>query len=157
MEGSEEEIRYVKVSELQPKMGGVNIIVKILDLGEEREVRTRRGETRRLREVRVADETGSILMTLWDDQGSEFKDNDTIKIVNGYISLVRGHMRLGLGRYGSFEETDEVIEEVSEEPDMSEREYKMEYDRRWKRYGSRGGTYGGRGGYGGGRGERGRE
>ena len=157
MEGSEEEIRYVKVSELQPKMGGVNIIVKILDLGEEREVRTRRGETRRLREARVADETGSILMTLWDDQGSDFKDNDTIKIVNGYISLVRGHMRLGLGRYGSFEDTDEVLEEVSEEPDMSEKEYEMEHDRRWRGYGSRGGSYRGRGGYGGGRGERGRE
>ncbi|MCD6111155.1 MAG: single-stranded DNA-binding protein [Thermoplasmata archaeon] len=138
-------------------MGGVNIIVKILDLGEEREVRTRRGETRRLREARVADETGSILMTLWDDQGSDFKDNDTIKIVNGYISLVRGHMRLGLGRYGSFEDTDEVLEEVSEEPDMSEKEYEMEYDRRWRGYGSRGGSYRGRGGYGGGRGERGRE
>lgn len=157
MEGSEEEIRYVKVSELQPKMGGVNIIVKILDLGEEREVRTRRGETRRLREARVADETGSILMTLWDDQGSNFRDNDTIKIVNGYISLVRGHMRLGLGRYGSFEETEEVIEEVSEEPDMSEKEYEMEYDRRGRTYGSRRGFNRGRGGYGGMRADRGRE
>ncbi|MCD6383340.1 MAG: single-stranded DNA-binding protein [Thermoplasmata archaeon] len=126
MEGNNEELEYVKVKDLQPKMGNVNIVVKILDMGEEREVRTRRGDTRRLREVRVADSTGSILMTLWDDQGKDFKENDTIMIVNGYISLVRGHMRLGLGRYGSFEDTDEVVEEVSEEPDMSEKEYEME-------------------------------
>ena len=35
---------------------------------------------------------------------------DTLKIDNGYISLLRGHMRLNVGKYGSMAEAEEGIE-----------------------------------------------
>jgi len=42
------------------------------------------------------------------------------KVTNGFIKLFKGKMQLNLGRYGSVEEVDEVIEEVNLDNNLSE-------------------------------------
>lgn len=78
-------------------------------------------------EVVIADDTGKITLTLWDDQPKDIRDGEVLKIDNGYISLLRGHMRLNVGKYGTLSESDEDIE-PSEELDMSEKEYENQYN-----------------------------
>jgi replication factor A1 len=48
----------------------------------------------------ISDETGSIKLTLWNEQISQVKVNDNIKIENGYISSFQGQIQLNIGRYG---------------------------------------------------------
>ena len=116
-------------------------------------------------DVLVGDETGSVYMTLWDDNIENVKENDVIDIKNGYIGLFKGSMRLNLGRYGSYSASSSTIESINAENNLSDKQYEQERrDRpryggggygggdRGRRYGSGGGSGGGGGGYGGGSG-----
>lgn len=122
----EEEI--VKVNQLSPQSKKVNVVVKVLSIGETKEIASKFGGMTRVTEAVVGDETGTILMSLWEDQVNEIKENEVIEITNGYVSLVRSHMRLNVGKYGSMAKSETEINEVNEENDMSSKEY--EYQRR---------------------------
>ena len=74
--------------------------------------------------------------------------NDVVLVDNGYVSLVRGHMRLNVGRYGSLAKSDQPIGEVNQTLDMSQQEFESER----RSFGGGGFRDRGSGGYGGGRG-----
>ncbi|WP_298409003.1 single-stranded DNA-binding protein [Ferroplasma sp.] len=126
-----------KIKDLTPSSRRVNVIGKVVVLGEPKEIKTRFGEDKSVSEVVVADDTGKITLTLWDDQVKDIRDGETLKIDNGYISLLRGHMRLNVGKYGSMAEAEEGIE-PNEELDMSEKEYEYQYNNYNNRYGNQG-------------------
>ena len=98
-------------------------------------------------EVYIGDDTGKIILSLWGDQAGQATDEKTIYIENGYISLVRGHMRLNVGKYGSLKAAEEEIQEVNEELDMSEKEHENTFRRRPFNGGGGGGGSRGRGGF----------
>ncbi len=122
-----------KIKDLTPSSRRVNVIGKVVVLGEPKEIKTRFGEDKAVSEVTVADDTGKIVLTLWDDQTKDIRDGETLKIDNGYISLLRGHMRLNVGKYGSMAESEEEIE-PNEELDMSEKEYEYQYNNRYNNH-----------------------
>jgi replication factor A1 len=94
----------------------------------------------------VGDETGSVYLTLWDDNITKINEGDTVNVKNGYINLFRGNMRLNIGRYGTLEISEQPLAgEVNTENNVSNQVY--EQPRRPFR-GRR--DFGGRG-YGGGR------
>ena len=130
----------VKVEKLTPRMREVNIIVKAVSKSEARTVSE---GAHTVVDALVGDETGSVILTLWDDSISQIEEGDTAKITNGYVNLFRGNMRLNIGRYGNMEVLEESpIDEVNTENNLSEKEYEQErrYDRRRDyrpRYGDR--------------------
>jgi len=134
---------FVKVSDLSPRSRRVNLKVKVIGKGDVREVTSSRdGSSHRVAEATVGDETGTILMTLWDKHIDEISVGDILKISNGYVSLFRGTMRLNVGRYGTFEKVEEEEEiEVNEDNNMSLRQFSQprrrfsdrSYSGSWKR------------------------
>ena len=121
------EDEFKKVEELNTNSRAINIVVKVVSKSEVREVVTRRdGSTHRVCDATVGDETGTIILTLWDDTIDNINEEDTISIKNGYISLFRGSMHLNIGRYGSFEKMEEeVISDVNTENNLSEKTYEQ--------------------------------
>ncbi|MCL4336122.1 MAG: single-stranded DNA-binding protein [Candidatus Thermoplasmatota archaeon] len=138
-----------KIKDLTPESRRVNVLAKVISKGEPKEIQTRFGEEKSVTEVYIGDETGKIILSLWGEQASQAKNGETLYIDNGYISQVRGHMRLNVGKYGSLKAGEEEITEVNEELDMSEKEYESNFrGRRPFRSGGGGsGGSGGRGGY----------
>ncbi|MEE8570411.1 MAG: hypothetical protein V3S97_05395 [Candidatus Bathyarchaeia archaeon] len=136
-----------EVGNLNPGSRSLNLTVKVISKNPIREVVSRRdGTSHRVTEALVADETGAILLTLWDDTIESVTDGDVVVVNNGYIRLFRGSMRLNIGRFGSLEASEEDIENVNTENNMSEKQYEQE--RRYsgsRGYQSRG--YGGRRNY----------
>ena len=126
-----------KIKDLTPESKQVNVLAKVVGLSEEREITSRFGEARKLVEATVGDETGTVLLTLWNDQIGQAVKDETVLIDNGYVSLVRGHIRLNVGKYGSFAKAETPIETVNTTLDVSAVEYERE-----PRY--RSGGYGGR-------------
>ncbi len=124
-----------KIKDLKPEDKRVNVLAKVLHKSEPKEITTRYGETKHVTEAVLGDETGTVTMSLWDEQADQVEEGDTIYVDNGYISLVRGHMRLNVGKYGSIKRSDEEITEVNEELDMSAQEHERTYRR--KSYGGR--------------------
>ncbi len=130
-----------KIKDLTPESRRVNVLAKVVSIGEPKQIQTRFGEEKTVTEVYVGDDTGKIILSLWGEQTDQATDGKNIFIENGYISLVRGHMRLNVGKYGSLKVAEEEISELNEELDMSEAEHENTYRRR--PYGGRGGREGG--------------
>ncbi len=133
---------FTKVKDLSPSTKQVNVKAKIVSVGEKRQIESRFGGARSLAEAVIGDETATVILSLWEDQINAVGENDTVVIDNGFTSLVRGHLRLNVGKYGSLAKSEEQIPEVNTKVDISAIEHERE-----PRYTSMGGG----GGYGGGR------
>ena len=135
----------VKVESLNPRSRQVNITVKAISKNPVRDTVSRTdGSSHRVTEELVGDETGTILLTLWDDDIEKVNDGDVINIGNGYVSLFRGSMRLNIGRFGTMEKSDAVIENINTDNNLSDKHFEQE--RRYQSYTR--GFSSGRGGYG---------
>ena len=120
----------MKVGELRTYSRRVNLVGKIVEKEEEREVFSRSdGRSHRVAEVLIGDETASVLLTLWDDNIDRFEVGEVIQISNGYVNLFRGSLRLSIGRYGSAEKVDQEIDEVNTENNLSMKQYGGSYRR----------------------------
>jgi replication factor A1 len=119
----ERPVEWVKVKDLTPDSKNVNTTVKVVSAGEERSIASKFGGERRLKEFTVGDDTGTVVMTLWEDQVNLANEGDSITIENGYISLVRGNMRLNIGKYGKFLKAKDPVATVNLENNVSAKEY----------------------------------
>jgi replication factor A1 len=138
-----------KVRDLTPNSKQVNVLAKVVNVGEPKEVMGKFGDPRKVCEAVVGDDTATIILSLWNEQIGTIAKDEVVLVDNGYVSLVRGHMRLNVGRYGNLSKSTEAIAEVNQSLDMSQQEFESE--RRsfgGGGYRDRGG--GGGGGYGGG-------
>jgi replication factor A1 len=116
-----------KVSELTPQSKRVNVLAKVLSIGSPREIPGRYGgESKKVAEAVVGDETGTVILSLWQDQIGSVQVNDVLSIENGYVSLVQGHMRLNVGKYGKITKSDKEIPTVKTEVDVSAPEHERE-------------------------------
>ena len=145
-----------KVGELTPQSRAVNVTAKVVSKSEIRDIPMGRdGSAHRVCDALVGDETGSIYLTLWDDNIEKVNENDSIRVENGYVTLFKGNMRLNIGKYGKLEMAKEPLTvEVNTENNVSSKTYEQER-RPYRRSGGYGGGRGGGGyggGYGGGRG-----
>jgi replication factor A1 len=151
-----------KVRDLTPNSKQVNVLAKVMSIGEPKEVMGKFGDPRKVCEAVVGDDTATITLSLWNEQIGSISKDEVILIDNGYVSLVRGHMRLNVGRYGNLSKSTEAIGEINQSLDMSQQEFESErrsfgggggYRDRGGGYGGGGGRYGGGGGGGGGGGQ----
>jgi len=125
MNSSFEEIeqKITKVAFLKPGSRRVNLIVKCVEQMPAKTVTSKRdGSTHVLKEVLVGDDTGCILLTIWNDQ-YEVEENQVILINNGYTNLFKGSLRLSVGRYGliSYLEGEDI--EVNNDVNVSLRNF----------------------------------
>ncbi|MBN1683374.1 hypothetical protein JW865_07470 [Candidatus Bathyarchaeota archaeon] len=133
-----EDLSVIKIGDLNQYSRQINLIVRVISKTEVREVITRNDETKHnVCEALVADDTGAVYLTLWDDLVEEIQEDQVISITNGYMNTFKSSMRLNIGRYGSWEPLEEAtFDEVNLENNISARQ--VEYSgRRSSGYGSR--------------------
>ena len=91
----------MKIKELRDGMKRVEVEAKVISKDATREVLSRyKDVVHRVANAAVSDGTGTIKLTLWNDQIEQVNVNDNIKVENGYITTFRGEMQLNVGRYG---------------------------------------------------------
>lgn len=138
------------INDLTENSKNVNATIKVIEIGETKDIPSRFGD-KQVCEVKVADASGSILLSLWDDQIGKIAVGDTLSIQNGYISIVRNSMRLNIGKYGKMLLSEEVLTEVNTENNVSDRHVDQPERPRRPAYGGGGGggrSGGSSGGYG---------
>jgi replication factor A1 len=82
-------------------MKNVSIEAKVIEKSDPREVMSRfKDETYKVATAIIADETGSIKLTLWNDQINQVNINDKVKVEKGYITSFKGEIQLNIGKYG---------------------------------------------------------
>jgi replication factor A1 len=91
----------LKIKDLRDGMKRVSIEAKVTEKSDAREVQSRvNDQTYRVADAVIADETGSIKLTLWNEQIDQVKVDDVVRVENGYVTSFRGEIQLNAGKYG---------------------------------------------------------
>lgn len=90
----------MKVNELKDKGKVEEITLKVVSKEEPREVR---GGSLKVCNITGEDDTGQVVVTLWNDDIDKVKEGDTIKIVSGWSQIYQEKMQVSSGRFGSLE------------------------------------------------------
>jgi replication factor A1 len=89
------------IKDLNDGMKRVSVEAKVVEKGDPREVNSRyKDETYRIVDAVIADETGSIKLTLWNEQIDQVNVGDNVKIENGYVTSFKGEAQLNVGKFG---------------------------------------------------------
>ena len=92
----------MKISELKAKQSKVEITGEILSVGEVRKF-DKYGKELRVANAELKDDSGTIKLTLWNEEIEKVKVGDKIKITNGYVNEWQGEIQLTAGRFGKLE------------------------------------------------------
>ena len=99
---SSEPLGLKEMSDLTTGMWDVDIEGKVATLYDENTFTTKDGKDGRVRNVLLADESGAIRVTFWNDDVDKIKDikeGDVIKILHGYVKEgFRGGVEFQVGR-----------------------------------------------------------
>uniref|UniRef100_A0A8D0C0P8 Nucleic acid binding protein 2 n=1 Tax=Salvator merianae TaxID=96440 RepID=A0A8D0C0P8_SALMN len=104
------------VKDIKPGLKNLNLIFIVLETG--RVTKTKDGHE--VRTCKVADKTGSINISVWDDVGNLIQPGDIIRLTKGYASVFKGCLTLYTGRGGDLQKVGEFCMVYSEVPNFSE-------------------------------------
>jgi replication factor A1 len=121
---------FVRIGELSPKSKRVNTIFKVVNLEDVKNVRSKKDRTpHAVTEAVVGDKTGTVLLTLWDESLEKVAAGKTYQLINGYVTLFRGSIRLNIGKYGEITEATD-LGDVKADNDISKKVYDDDFGRR---------------------------
>ena len=93
----------MKVNELKDKSKVDEITLKITAKDEVRDVR---GGALRVCNCTGEDDTGSVVIALWNDDIEKVNVGDTIKISGGWAQIYQDNMQVSSGRFGTLEKVE---------------------------------------------------
>ena len=92
----------MKISELQPRQGKIDIEAEVISVDEPREFE-KFGNKGRVANATIKDDSGEITLTLWNDEIDKVKVGSKVKITNGYCSEFQAKKQLTAGKFGKLE------------------------------------------------------
>lgn len=141
---STEKKHEIKIKDLAPRMKNLTTIFKVESIGEIREVSSRHSyEKHRVADARVGDETGVVLVPLWNESIEEMVVGKTYRLEDGFTGLFRGSLQLKIGRSSKVTEAEEEIETVNNDVNMSAESHRTSRDRGYYQPHHRSRSYGG--------------
>ena len=93
--------KNLKIIDLKQRMKHVNIKARVVETPKPKRVMTRFGTQAYVSNMLIADKTGTIRLTLWNEKIKEVSVDDVIMIENGNVASFRGRQQLKLGRTGT--------------------------------------------------------
>jgi replication factor A1 len=90
----------MNISELRDGMRKVDVEGIISEIPEPRTVTLRTGQQARVADCILQDASGTVKLSLWDDDIDKVQVGSRVRIENGYTNSFRGELRLNVGRYG---------------------------------------------------------
>jgi ssDNA-binding replication factor A large subunit len=94
------DVYKVKISEIKEGDSEINVEGEITEKTYAREVRSKYGRVLMVADATLKDETGKIVLTLWNEQVKQVMVGDKIKIENGYAKSYKNILQLSTGKYG---------------------------------------------------------
>ena len=110
----------MKISELNIGQGNVIVEGTIKEIGETRTF-NKFGRDLSVANAILKDDSGSIKLTLWNNDIKRFKNDDIIKISNGYVNEFQGEKQLTSGKFGSIEKVSSSAKESKDDNNDSEK------------------------------------
>jgi len=92
----------VKIAELTPGTGSVELEAEVVDIETPREI-NKMGRVLRVANVSIKDDSGTITLVLWNEKIDSVSVGSKIKITNGYVNTWQDKPQLTLGKFGKMD------------------------------------------------------
>jgi replication factor A1 len=115
------------IKDLKAGQGNVNVQGVITEVGEIR-VFNKFGRELRVANAILKDDSGTIKLTLWNDEANKYKQGDEIKIENGYVNEFQGEPQLTAGKFGKIEILAKGVKTDKPKAKSSEEEETQDYN-----------------------------
>lgn len=92
----------MNIAELQVKQGNVNLEAEIVEKSPVREF-NRFGKVGKVCTATIKDETGTIDLTLWNENVDAFAEGDKVRLTDGFVNEWQGRKQLTTGKNGKLE------------------------------------------------------
>ncbi len=92
---------HLKIENLRVGMKKINLIAEVLETSAPSTVHTQFRDNAVVSNATIADETGKIMLCLWDEQVHAVAVGDCIEVKNAYVALFKGEKQLRLGKNGT--------------------------------------------------------
>jgi hypothetical protein len=89
------------IQDLRHGMKKVNLEAEVLETAVPSIVYTHYGNSAKVTNVWIADETGKVRLCLWNEQSTAVAVGDTVQIKNATVSTFKGERQLRLGKTGT--------------------------------------------------------
>jgi len=96
--------RFTKIAALKPTMRGVDLLVRVVRVGEQRELKRPTGETTRVGGLLVNDNTGLTRISLWDEHAKlleHIREGDALLIEEASTRERAGEISINVGKTSS--------------------------------------------------------
>ena len=105
------------VQDLRHGMKKVNLEAKVLETPTPSTVQTRYGNSAKVTNAWIADETGKIKLCLWNEQADFVTVGDTVQIKNASVSTFKGERQLRLGKTGTVSILQNRVDGMKQDPE----------------------------------------
>jgi replication factor A1 len=95
--------RQMNIRDLRDGMRRVDAEGEISEISDPRTVNLKTGGEAKVADCILKDESGTIKLSLWDDQIDLVRQGSKVRVTNGYTNSFRGELRLNVGRYGKLD------------------------------------------------------
>lgn len=92
----------MNIKDLLANQGNISLEAKIISKEEPRTF-SKFGKEGKVCNAILADSTGEVSLTLWNDDIEKIKVGDTIKLENGWCSEFKGQKQVSSGKFGKLE------------------------------------------------------
>ena len=111
-----DDTKFINIKEIRPGAKNINALFIVLDIGKPNKTK----DGHEVRSCRVADKTGCVNLSVWNDYGTLMQSGDIIRLHKGYATLFKGAMTLYMSKTGSLEKIGDFCMVFSEQPNMSD-------------------------------------
>ncbi|GAB6019046.1 SOSS complex subunit B2 [Chamberlinius hualienensis] len=109
-------LEFASIKDLKPGMKNLNMIFIVLDMGRSNITK----EGHEVRTCKVADKSGAVNMSMWDEPGQLLQSGDICRLTKGYTAMWKACLTLYMGKGGELLKIGEFCLVFSETPFMSE-------------------------------------
>lgn len=92
---------HLKIENLRVGMKKINITAEVLETSEPAKVHTQFRDNAVVSNAVIGDETGKVLLCLWDQQIGSVAVGDRIEVKNAHVAMFKGEKQLRLGKNGT--------------------------------------------------------
>jgi replication factor A1 len=92
---------HLKIEDLRVGMKKINLNLEVLETAEPARVHTQFRDNAIVSNAVVGDDTGKILLCLWDQQINSVATGDFIEVKNAHVAMFKGEKQLRLGKNGT--------------------------------------------------------
>jgi hypothetical protein len=107
--------RFLFIKDLEPNQKNVNLQVIVLDVAKP----TQTKDGHEVRAVRIADKTGSVNLSVWNDYGAVLREGDILRLNACFTQIWKNSLQVKIGNKGQIIKCGDFMMIFNETPDMS--------------------------------------